>query len=348
MHMPPEPLTPAAAHTVLNALLAETGALAERLSGVPLYAVGADGPWVESRSGGWGAGCWAGLWWLRARLSGDAADHVRARDLTTNLRTRLDDDTVYRSLLVWHGAQQGVNAGDDVCRTLLADGAQRLLDSYRPACRAFPLGCSMGGGDTGNAQLTVDSLDSLLALLASHPAGAAEARAHVDSLIQACLRTDGWLTPHAHWDGQAWRAQAQADVWPRGQAWAMLGLTRAAQLWGAPYLGLAQRACAAWFARWPHGQPEQPPAGVDASATAIAAVAMFRLAAMAPELACWCARARAQLAAIVRPAHFRRGRFYGACYATRPGQLERVQAPWASYFLAAALCHAAELAICPE
>lgn len=348
MRMSPDPLSPDLAQAALTALLTETGILAEGLSGVPLYAVGADGRWVESRSGGWSSGCWAGLWWLRARLFGDAADRARAQDLTASLRARLDDDTVYRSLIVWHGAQQGASAGDNASRAVLADGAQRLLDSYRPACRAFPLGRAMGGGEAGDAQLTIDSLDSLLALLANHPAGAEAARAHVDTLTQACLRADGWLTPHAHWDGLAWRTQAQADTWPRGQAWAMLGLTRAAQLWGQPYLGQAQLACAAWFARWPHGQPMHPPAGVDASATAIAVVAMFRLAAMAPELACWRARARAQLAAIVRPAHFRSGRFYGACYVTRPGQLERVQAPWASYFLAAALCRAAELAICPE
>lgn len=348
MRMLPDPLSPDAAHAALTALLDETAALAGRLHGAPLYAVGADGPWVESRSGGWGAGCWAGLWWLRARLSGDAADRARAHTLTTGLRARLHDDTVYRTLLIWHGAQQGAHAGDADSRTLLADGAHCVLDSYHPTRRAFPLGCAMGGGDAGGEQLTVDSLDSLLALLADHPAGVAAARAHLDTLTAACLRADGWLTPHAHWDGQAWRADTLAPCWPRGQAWAMLGLTRAARLWGQPYLSQAQAACAAWFARWPHGQPEQPPAGVDASATAIAAVAMFRLAACAPELACWRTRARAQLAAIVRPAHFRGGRFYGACSLTRPGQLARVQAPWASYFLAAALCRAAELAICPE
>lgn len=350
-------LDSADARAALDAVLQRVAVIGRQSERIPLYAPGAAGDWVFSRSGAWVGGFWAGLWWLRARLLGSPADLARAQALTRQLHDRLDDDTVNRSLIFWHGAQPALTQADSACHTLLIQAAERLVGSHQPDSEAFPLGTAMGAGADGAQRLNVDSLASLIALLHWHgPASARLARGHADTLLAACMQSDGHLHAHARRHGAGWQAEPASAPWPRGQAWAVLGLTQAAQCWGEPYVRHAQHAARFYLQHWPYDEPARPLAGTDLSAAVMMALALYRLAPLTDDAGAWRGHASRLLSQVVHSEYFlfsphagvQQGRFHGACYATRPGLTEQVEAPWASYFLAAALCHAAGLAVRPE
>lgn len=346
----------------LDALMARVGELGRRFpTGVPLYALGRSDQWVVSEGGSWVGGFWAGLWWLRVRLGREPAGCDRAEELCRHLRNKLDINSINRSLIFWHGAAGGAYGFHDAeARSLLQEAGTRLAATFRQELRAIPLGAAMGGGAEGGSRIGVDSLASLIALLVHTDDRAAQhARQHTDTLVMACATASGAFHPEASWSEYGWQALGEAGVWPRGQAWAMLGLAQAALHWGEPYLTVALNACHYWLRRWPDGKPLQPGDRLlyDLSATAIAVVAMLNLAPLLADRGDLERCARAQLAAIVRSDYLvldeapdgpLRGLFYGACYTIRPGVVEQVESLWGSYFLAAALSRQIGLQAWPD
>ncbi|MCP1575891.1 glucuronyl hydrolase [Herbaspirillum rubrisubalbicans] len=347
---------------VLDALLARVELLGRRFPrGVPLYSPGCSDQWVISEGGSWVGGFWSGLWWLRASLSRTPADRHRATELCGLLRHKLDVDSVNRSLIFWYGAAGGAYGFHDAeSAALLKEAATRVAATYRHQLQAIPLGTAMGVGVKGRSCIGVDSWASLLALLAHADADAQQnARRHTDTLIAVCGTEHGAFFPEASYSDSGWQLHGEAGAWPRGQAWAMLGLAQAAMLWGEPYLAVALLACRYWLHRWPDGRPAQPGHTMlhDLSATAIAVVAMTTLAPLQVDGADLERCARHQLGAIVRsqylvfddPAHTSlRGLFFGGCYSTRPGVIEQVESLWGSYFLACALSQQCGLQVWPD
>jgi unsaturated chondroitin disaccharide hydrolase len=346
----------------LEALLARVGVLGQRFpKGVPLYAPGRSDEWTVSEGGSWVGGFWCGLWWLRALVGHAPADREHAAELCRHLRNKLDVDSVNRSLIFWYGAAGGAYGfHDEEAGALLQEAAIRLAATYSHELRAIPLGAAMGGGVQGRACIGVDSLASLVALLAHAGADAAQhARQHTDTLIAVCATECGAFFPEASFDESGWQAHGKAGAWPRGQAWAMLGLAQAAVLWGEPYVTVALGACRYWLRRWPDGRPPHPVGSDlhDLSATAIAVVAMQALAPRIADGADLERHAHAQLAAIVRSEYLvlddtadnsLRGLFHGACYTTRPSVIEQVESLWGTYFLATALSHQAGFQAWPK
>ena len=335
----------------LEALFTRIKVLKQRYpDGVPLYSPGISDKWTVSRGGAWVGGFWSGLWWLRARFTQDTEDRQHAIQLCQHLEDKLYIDSVNRSLIFWHGTA-GAPGDYTPARTLRTTARNALNTCYSRTLRAIPLGTAMGGGAQGKTTVSVDSLASLIALLdTENPASARHIRQHTDTIVATCATADGAFHPEAFQDKDGdWHPVDTAGRWPRGQAWAMLGLARAALHWGQPYLDSAYLACRYWLKTWADGKPYQPAdiLQYDLSATAIAVIALFTLATCHPDGIILKRQAQKQLAAIIRSHYFLQheargnplyGLFYGACYTTRPGITEQVETLWSSYFLAAALC----------
>jgi len=189
--------------------------------------------------------------------------------------------------------------------------------------------------------LDVDSLAPLVELMHAHGGSIGNdlARRHLDSCLTHL--TDGT---------GAWRSRKSLDVvqqppsppiWPRGQAWAMLGLAEAVRCYGTKrYMDAALRACEYWqqqfhtseSSAW--GSSQTPP---DPSALAIAAVAMFRLWQHMPEQQWLHQQSCLHIEALLTAEVVQTGQFVGHHYQIRPDTSELVESPCALLFLLEAL-----------
>jgi len=308
----------------------------------PLFRAASDSEWTLSKRGSWMGGFWAGLWWLKASVTGNAADRAQAAQWCTRLEAMLDEPSVNCSFVFWYGAGLGDKLYDDEIAHSLARRATRtLLNHFDETLAIWPLGVGMGADERGRSRLDVDSLAPLLCLMHAHggTTGRTLAQRHLDS----CLT-------HLADGAGAWRSRKAMGVvqqtpsppiWPRGQAWAMLGLAEAASRYDAKhYADAALRACTYWqqqYASWNSSQP-------DPSASTIAAVAMFRLWQYTPEQqwlhqqSCW------HIQALLTPDVVQTGQFAGHHYQTRPSISEWVESPCALFFLLQALLLQAQTA----
>ncbi len=242
--------------------------------------------------------------------------------------------------------------------------------SYDPEMNCIPLGTGMGGGKEGNQRVGMDTLASLIQLFNSseHSVYHDISRCHADTVLNVCRTGSGALHTDARFTTGVLRPTDQAGDWSRGQAWGMLGLSRAAVLWGEPYLTHARTACEYWKRSRPEAVPpnrlscRSGPAGLmghrDPSSTVIASLAMLGLADLIPDGNRWRIDAHRQITAITRSPYFTglqengngqgnknsaenrvaSGIFWGCCYETRQGTIELVESAWGSFFLMAALC----------
>ncbi|MCK9798083.1 glucuronyl hydrolase [Pseudomonas sp. MAFF 302030] len=265
----------------------------------------------------------------------------------------MDTDTQNRSLIYWYGAALGDRCfGDAYAKSLAEQAALRLAESWRDSHRCLPLGCAMGGGESGSTQISIDPLASTVQLLTRY--ANEQARQRLRHHLHTVARTlgDGRGAYAAHADLPAGTdARREVGNWSRGQAWAMLGLARAATHLAGPYVPLAEQAADYWLASRPESlalnRLDQPDGEYDPCATVIAALAMQTLAPVSSRQSQWRVRAAQLLTSVVRSPYFSRegkdaGSFVGLCYGTAKGVEERVESPCSSFFLLAALLIMAE------
>jgi unsaturated chondroitin disaccharide hydrolase len=338
--------------------------------GFPLYSPGEAGQWVTSPGGSWVGGFWGGWWWLRSRLTGSAADMRKAAEISRRLSSKTGADSINRSLIFWYGAALGdLWFGDIHAHALTRESIVAIAASYDPEMNCIPLGPGMGGGKEGHRLITLDTLASLIQLLnrSEHSVYHHISRCHADTLLAACRTGNGAFHTAARFEQGSFRPVDQAGVWSRGQAWAMLGLSRAAAQWGEPYLTHAQSACAYWKRSRPDPFPANrlghPAELCDPSSAVIASLAMLSLAKLMPGGRPWRTHAHRQVTAILRSRYFigleeheedeghegdggypesgegtASGIFRGCCYKTHSGTNELVESVWGSFFLMATLC----------
>ena len=209
------------------------------MSGFPLYSPGAGDQWTISRGGSWTGGFWGAWWWLRSRLTESASDRRKASGICERLMEKLNVDSINRSLIFWYGASLGnLWFGDANARKLAAEATVAIGASYDPEMNCIPLGIGMGGGKEGNHRVGIDTLASLVQLFNSseHSVYHDISRCHADTVLNVCRTGSGALHTDARFTTGVLRPTDQAGDWSRGQAWGMLGLSRAAVLWGEPYL----------------------------------------------------------------------------------------------------------------
>ena len=184
---------------------------------------------------------------------------------------------------------------------LAITAARSLAEGFDPVARLLPPGpedAERYGWPSPGA--CVDGVPGAVPLLAFAAAATGDDRlrdialAHARGHLALCARTDGTVAQSATYDGQG-RLLGQATLegfsrtstWARAQAWAMLGLAQAAHL--DDEFTQPARHVADWYVDhlpadgvcyWDFDDPAIPDAPLDTSATAIAAAALMKLAAL--------------------------------------------------------------------
>lgn len=317
----------------------------------PLFADPATGVWTTTRRGSWTGGYWTGLLWLHALATDRNADWVIARQQTARLRAHTSIDTVTRGMTFWYGAAIGDRLTHDRAAGRVAiAGARALADAWNPELDIIPTGQGLGGEPHTT---TIDGVVGLVALLAwasehdSDERLQALAERHANRHATLCLRADGSIRAHPAHDGRA--GGPVPHHWARGQAWAMLAFSQAAQWLASPRCHAAAVHAAEWWlqhvpiddtVRWDLGDPSGP---ADTSAAAIAAVALLRLAAQHPGRVRYADAAHATIATLTtrhltpRDIHDARPRgvLLDGCY--HHDTAPRHELVWGTFFLTQAL-----------
>ncbi|MBC3345367.1 glucuronyl hydrolase [Pseudomonas sp. SWRI196] len=312
--------------------------------GFPLYCTGADNQWKVSAGGSWLGGFWSGLWWLRAHRSAVRGDRRQARQVTERLRDKLDSATHHRSLIFHYGAGLGGGLLDDAMAKELAEQAVgHLARAFDPLLGCITLGRDMGGGEQGDQRLSIDPLAATLHLFArrAEPRWLSLGRQQLQASFRACAAGDGAWSSQAHHENGEWRAEERPGDWSRGQAWALLGLSVGARLYGAPYRQDAVLACQYWQRSrgWdvPRNRLSENQGPDDPCSAAMVSLALQGLAPQIPDGEMLLQQAGAQLAAIIRSGDFHEGRFVGHCYRVSATEEQKVESACGSFFLLAAL-----------
>ncbi|CAG1021648.1 Unsaturated glucuronyl hydrolase [Patescibacteria group bacterium] len=299
----------------------------------PIYAMN-NKPWFASSGGSWVGGFWAGCWWLRALITQDAADLTQAQTIAQSLASKLEANTINRSLIFWYGLALGQ---DTATQDLLKQAANVFAQSYDPELQCIPVGTDMGGGKNGNQEISIDSLAAVISLLAEHET---IARQHLDTLLNALSTESGAFHAHAHFENGTFHSHDIAGNWSRGQAWAMLGLVTGAKHWGEPYLSHAKTACDYWLSSRmntiPKNQLDQTDDMIDASAAVIASVALLSLSELTQDET-YAKHAKQSIVNVLNSDYFENGIFWGCCYKINQTEVELVETTWGSYFLMWAL-----------
>jgi len=326
----------------------------------PLYSSRENCAWSVSSGGSWMGGFWAACWWLRAKITGSAGDRQKAGEISQRLSHKLTADSGYRSLIYWYGAALGeIWLQDAQARELTRSSIAALAHSFDPKLNCIPLGAAMGGLATGSYSISVDNFASLIQLLCSSPEKQYHriARCHAETLLVACQGNKGAFHAEASSDDHEFKAKGQAGSWSRGQAWAMLGLSRAAIQWGEPYLSLTREACTYWRdqhkGNLPRNRLNQADDVKDPSAAVIASLAMLSLARLLPDETSWYKYAHQEISIVLHSPYFTVidpdsasgsvGLFQGCCYRTRQNHEEMVESVWGDFFMMATLAVLADL-----
>ncbi len=355
-------LNPKEMITAIELLFRRMDSINDRcLNDFPLYSPGDTNAWFVSSGGSWIGGFWGACWWLRSKITESALDQRKASAICRNLASKISIDSGNRSLVFWYGASLGeLWFRDADARALTKASIAALVSCFDPLMNGIPLGTALGGGREGNRQISIDNLSSLIQLLCSNKQKSCEdiAKRHTDTLLAVLRQSNGAFHAHAQFNGNNLIPTDQPGSWSRGQAWAMLGLSRAAAQWGEPYSTYATAACEYWRHSRPDLLPpnrlDHPSQLCDPSATVIASLAMLSLARLTPDGEQWRIYAHRQITAIIRSEYFTGfqedakhpkdrinaapGIFWGCCYKTGQDKEELVESVWGDFFLMAALC----------
>ena len=251
--------------------------------------------------GDWTGGFWVGELWLACRATGSQRYAELAAGWCRALRPRVASNTVWRSFLFYYGAALGdILLGDQAAAAIALEGARGLTGLYNQRASVLPLGT--GTSERGGEQTVIDAVGPVSALLGwasektTDPAYRELAARHARRHIELCVRDDGSVSQTATFDprtgevARRYSHQGYSDesTWARAQAWAMLGFVQSSR-WlperGA-FLDTAVRVADWWIehvpddwvAFWDFSDPGIPAVERDTSASAIAAVALLKLA----------------------------------------------------------------------
>lgn len=230
----------------------------------PLYRDPHTDVWITTRRGSWAGGFWVGLLWLRAVVSHEAGHHDIAVTWTQRLLPRAADDTVTRGMTFGYGAAVPHRlTGDATAATVAAVGADALAGSFDPRWGLIPVGTAFD--NDARPRAAVDALGGVVTLL-SWAGELQPADRHTARLAALCVEPDGAVHAEVPLTG----AVPEAKPWARGQAWAMLGFSVAAQRLGSQtHLCTAASTADLWMI-----QQADPS---DSSSAAIAAAALLTL-----------------------------------------------------------------------
>ena len=271
----------------------------------PLAADAETGIWRTAADGRWAGGFWVGMLWLAHHHTKQAKYASLAREWMSRLAPRIGIDNILNGLVFYYGAALGARLADDLqARSLALDGARALDRRYDQTTGIFPL-----GGDTteittdAGVETNIDGLPGMTLLLwaadaGEEPAFMAHALSHAYRLLEACQRSDGSLYQAAIFNPASGaierrftpRGYAEQSTWARAQSWGLLGFVQAAR-WDATLIAAARRVADFWIGRtstdpvafWDFDDPSIPIVERDTSATAMAAAALLKLAALMPE-----------------------------------------------------------------
>lgn len=279
---------------------AQVRGLVERAPGeLPAYTSGghwvtdAD-PWAPS----WAGGFLTGMMWIFARRTGEAWWRERAEEYSLALEPRADDTTTHDIGFVlepswgrWYELEPTERA-----REVLIRGGRTMARRLQP--NGGYLSTWVDPGSTFIDVMMNVGIIFWAATLDDDPALREVALRHCWTSRRYLMRGDG-STAHEGWfdlasgeflrsaTHQGWRSDS---TWARGQAWAIYGFGTAHRHSGEPQLlDAARRAADFYIEHTPaHGIPPNDWHGRDgelpreASAAAIAASGMLRLAEMLP------------------------------------------------------------------
>jgi unsaturated chondroitin disaccharide hydrolase len=333
-------------------------------AGFPHYGDPETGRWTTSPAGDWTGGFWNGMCWLAAHSTGEVRYRRWARTWTERLRPRAHSDTVFRGFLFYYGALLGsVLLGDALGREVALDGAKGLAASFNRKAGVLPLGDEAEeASDVGRGESSIDGVQGAALLVwaagetgdrALREIAVTHARRHVDF----CVRADGSVCQSASFDretGRVIRRYTHKGVrddstWTRAQAWAMVGYAVMHRWTREPeFLDVAMRTADWWLAHapadriayWDFDAPAGPETHRDTSGTAIAAAALLKLGALAPDearRARYRSAAEATVSALIERDLDERGILSHGCYNTRIGLATRNELIWGSYYLFEAL-----------
>jgi unsaturated chondroitin disaccharide hydrolase len=311
----PDPIKPGPEVT-LSSLIARTIALADAKlkrtagsldprNGFPRYGNAAAGTWVLASAKSWTSGFFAGSLWLMYAITRDGSWRTMAERWTLPLEiNKLRTNTHDLGFIVFNSFGLGHRlTGNAHFRDVVLDASRSLVRRFNTvvgAIKAWDTDSVADGRRGWPYTVIVDSLMNLEMLFwaARHGGDAQWARIaehHALTSAQVHLREDG-STAHAAWFDPltgallkqvTWQGHADSSVWARGQAWAIYGLIRAYEDCGRTELLFAARKAADWFIAhlppdgvpyWDFRDPSIPSAPRDASAAAIAACGLYRLA----------------------------------------------------------------------
>ncbi len=343
-------------------------------AGFPHYGDPDTGSWTTSPAGDWTGGHWVGELWLASADTAEPRYREWAARWCAALRPRASSDTIFRSFLFYYGAALGdILCNDPNGQAIGLEGARGLAAMYNARAQVLPLGGEAEeASDVGDGEASIDAVGSICGLLAwaSEKTGDEScrriAREHALRHIDFCVREDGSVGQSATFDKQTGavlrrythKGYSERSTWGRAQAWGMLAYVLAAR-WipgERAFLEAAEMTAEWWLARvpvdnvayWDFDDPAIPNTFRDTSATAIAAAALLKLAALAPD------RARGQryreaaedtvqalVAGYLTPtdAEDRRppGILTQGCYNPRIGLATRNELIWGDYYLFEAL-----------
>ena len=321
----------------------------------PLFSPGTANVWTVSQGGSWIGGFRVACWRLRSRLQGSHSDQKKASPLCQRLGSKINIDSVNRSMLFWYGATLGAQlTNDQYARETAHQAAISLCASFDERMQCIPTGTALGAGTHGTLHISIDALAPVIALLHFDDRECVHdvAKKHTQTLVQTCLKHDGACHAEALYVHGRCLPIDQAGVWSRRQAWGMLGLVETAKQWGEPYVGYAHCACEYWLRSRAQTMPSnhlfQADCLPDPSVALIASLAMLSLSACHVNTKCWRSVAESQIAMLVRSSYFTTngdtdagilpGIFWGVCYQTRPEKFELVESVWSTFLLMQALC----------
>lgn len=311
----------------------------------PLFRVASAENWTCSRRGSWIGGFWAGLWWLRARITERGHFLESASNWCAKLSPVLKEESVNRSFVFWYGAALGAyEMGDQEAGSRASHAAMTIEKSFDDSLGLWPLGQGLGGGSMGPFILDIDSLAPLLQLMNVFGglSGRVKARRHLDTCLSRLQMESGvWLgRVRIHGGQECDEIIPCATGGARIQAWAMLGLADAARLYDeAVYRDAALRACSCWCERY--GRNDRDclvwDEYCDPCAYAISSVAMFKLWRLLPECSWLRNMSYGQIDGLLVSRYFTSGRFEGHLYRTDHDRVQLVESPCATFYLLEAI-----------